>query len=162
VLIAPTPLPILAPLLPYFGTDVDATATMAETKKPTVRFAIPKKPKKRPPFSVRRVYSAILLVWVVLVMGFVRMGRDRAGLVRDAVGTGKGLARRAPGEDAVAGRVFSGERIQKDRGGVLNAEILGGGGNDTDIPVEVELGSTSHNDEEVWYSCWWNFWKKRS
>ena len=97
MLIAPTPLPILAPLLPYFGTDVDATATMAETKKPTVRFAIPKKPKKRPPFSVRRVYSAILLV-----MGFVRMGRDRAGLVRDAVGTGKGLARRAPGEDAVA------------------------------------------------------------
>lgn len=149
-LITYTPPPIVAPLLPYSGTDADAIATMTETKKPTVRFAIPQKPKKRPPFSVKRVYGAILMVWVVLVMGFVRMGRDRAVLMRDTVGAGTGLARRSPGEEAVVGGAFS----QKGRGGDLNAGILGDGGIGMDVPVE--LWTMSHHDEEVWYSCWWN------
>ena len=57
------------------------------TSKPRVRFALPQttKNEKREPFNVRRVYSAIFLVWLVLVMGIARVGRDNArslGLVR--------------------------------------------------------------------------------
>jgi hypothetical protein len=51
------------------------TSTQREQK---VRFALPRKPVRKEAWNVRRVYGAILLVWVVLVLGVVKLGRDKA------------------------------------------------------------------------------------
>jgi hypothetical protein len=95
------------------------------TTKPTVRFALPTTPKKKEPFSVRRVYSAILLVWIVIVMGIVRLGRDRVhvlGIIGDGIG-GEGLVKRS--EDVLTGDI---NRSFGGPGGEL--EVLQGGHNE--------------------------------